>query len=771
MRKPAALLAAVALLLSSIPAGARNVAVPRLKAVPITAAPAISPALRASQAAVPSVLAAPGLLSPAAQQAPISAEPAALLPAGAPAPAAALAASVETVAAALAVPADAGHAAAADELTRTFDGGASAGAAPVETAMGAAFRAARNSIKRSLESIGELKIGAYNLENLFDHVGSFEPDPKNPGKMRPVKNDSGPKDEKALLEQAALILREDFDVLTVSEVENIEALRDFNERFLGGIYDVHLIEGNDERGIDVAFLVKKDLPLVVEHRSHKDETWDDPLWGPGRKLFSRDLPVLLFRTETDPKPLFALFGTHYKSKRDRDKRDKESNFLRGAQVQRTAEIIARYRAEFGEDLPIMLAGDFNGALGEEDAFKPLYEAAGLTDAFDASPNPPSARDRISHTYHPRAGKNHPKQMDGILVSKGLRGTVKSATAVRYVGPDGRERPMPTSHEERSANPSDHFPIKVVFDFKAIRERNVPEWSPAPRAPPRPDENIDFFAADDLIHAQPELRKSVMALARAYLAAPVPDRAAAYALPRAYYEGEAGLAGLTAEQRRQAEAMLAVLETVVPRASARFRAEPRINVVLNTFLPLLKELDPSRGPEPPPVHPRDAAEQSRAFVEAARAWQAESGAAFDAVVREWLTWANSPPEWLRSKGIEGYVGHFTLKNVPEIRRRLVGLLKTKEAFDKAIAGSSGAPSVGSARALFRAWDALGAAVEDSKRLLADSWDPDRSKQGLVANSDKVWERHPKGTGLFVEAARAIDRDAVRALEALVGADPR
>lgn len=322
---------------------------------------------------------------------------------------------------------------------------------------------------RSLESIRELKVGSYNVENLFEQVGSHVPDPANPGKLKKV-SDAKPKPEWAMRAEGKIILENDLDVVTLAEVEDYKALEDFNERFLEGKYKVFLIEGNDERGIDVAFLVKKDLPFQIEQRSHKDETWIDPVFGGGpTKLFSRDLTSLVVRAPGRSQPLFVLFGTHYKSKRDRDGRDPESTIMRTAQVQRTAEIMARYRAEFGADVPMMLAGDFNGSVPTEDAYKPLFLAAGLTDSFDASPNPPSDKDRITHTFHPRGGPAHYAQMDAVLVSKGLRGAVKSAQVYRYKNDDGTVRPIPSTYEERELNPSDHFPLIVTLDFAPIRD--------------------------------------------------------------------------------------------------------------------------------------------------------------------------------------------------------------------------------------------------------------------------------------------------------------
>ncbi len=445
-----------ALLLAS-PSSAQIVSL-KTAAPPPSSAPAI--ALTASHLLAPSPAAAslsasllPSLAASAFAPAPAPLSGLPVVSAAAPAPAVSLKTAVSGF----------GHelAAAPAALVRLFDGAASAGdaAGPV---------AAAAVPLRPLDSIRELKLGSYNVLNLFQKVGKHVPDPDNPGKLKRV-SDARPKEEWSLREQGKAILENDLDVVTLQEVENAQALEDFNRDHLGGKYKVFLIEGNDERGIDVAFLVKKDLPLQIEHRSHKDETWIDPVWGGGpTRLFSRDLTALVARAEPGGKPLFVLFGTHFKSKRDRDGRDPESRVMRGAQVKRSAEIIGRYRAEFGADVPVMIAGDFNGVVPDEPEFRPLFEAAGLVDAFDATPNPPARAARVTHTYHPRDGAAHQGQMDAILVSKGLRGAVKKAEVYRYRDAQGRIKPIPNTYEERSRNPSDHFPVVVTLDFVPLK---------------------------------------------------------------------------------------------------------------------------------------------------------------------------------------------------------------------------------------------------------------------------------------------------------------
>lgn len=320
------------------------------------------------------------------------------------------------------------------------------------------------AVPRSLASIKTLRIGTYNVLNLFQKVGKHER--RADGSFEQV---SGPVDkEEASREAQARVIREEgLDVVVLEEVENIAALEQFNQEHLGGQYRAFLIEGNDERGIDIAFLVKKDLPFEVEQRSRKGETWQDPALG-GRTvpLFSRDLTSLVLRAPGRAQPLAVLFGTHMKSKRDRPG-DPESGIQRAAQAKRTAEILAETREEFGPGVPLLVAGDFNGDLMHGPELRPLFELAGLVDGFDAAPEKTAPQDRVSHTYHPRDGAAQAHQMDGVLIDKAWSKLVQRTRAYRYKDEQGREKPVPHTYAERSLNPSDHFPVILDLDFAGL----------------------------------------------------------------------------------------------------------------------------------------------------------------------------------------------------------------------------------------------------------------------------------------------------------------
>lgn len=333
--------------------------------------------------------------------------------------------------------------------------------------------------KRQLAAINELNIGTYNVENLFMHLGHHDPVPGQRGQMRQATPQKDKPVEK-IAGVAKAILDMNLDILVLQEVENIEALRVLNTSYLKDQYIPVLIEGNDPRGIDVGFLVKKDLPFAIENDSFRKEAWVDPRFSRNTKspIFSRDLPTLVFRSKEaaqDSAPLFILIGTHYKSKRpttDANHRviDEESNVERGAQVDRTVDIIERYRKEYGADVPILLAGDFNGAMNYEPEFKPLKQKAHLTDAFDANGQHLTDYDRVTHIYFPKRANPDPKQMDAIFVSPELQADVAKAEVYRYTDSTGKLWPRPWNKHIRDKNPSDHYPVKITLKLNVIKAR-------------------------------------------------------------------------------------------------------------------------------------------------------------------------------------------------------------------------------------------------------------------------------------------------------------
>ena len=122
----------------------------------------------------------------------------------------------------------------------------------------------------------KLKIGTFNVENLFlryrllkNERGSRSGKPVNYDKF--VKGghinmlgwsieDYGPIAKSARRLTATVILKNNPDLLALQEVENIEALIQFNRKYLNNKYRyMMVIDGNDPRQIDVGVLSKFDF--------------------------------------------------------------------------------------------------------------------------------------------------------------------------------------------------------------------------------------------------------------------------------------------------------------------------------------------------------------------------------------------------------------------------------------------------------------------------------------------------------------------------------
>jgi hypothetical protein len=311
---------------------------------------------------------------------------------------------------------------------------------------GPSFRQVITGPYRSYAKQRKLKFLEFNMLNLFERDFAL---------MGQSKDGRIEKSEQQRNALAKIIQKSDADVMVWVEVENQKAAELFSQKYLADRYDVFLVEGNDSRGIDIAMLVKKDLPFEVEYRSLKDLTAN------GGQVFSRDLPIAVFRRQdlSDHPPEFVLIGTHYKSKRGDDLGEAK----RTIQASATAEAMASLRSEFGAELTILLAGDFNNQVHDSKEFVPLW-SLNLKDSHDLSPNPIPRDQRGTHFYFNPDGRREVNQIDGILVSAADQIRVESAKILPHLDEAGNELPWPKTYPERETRPSDHLATEVVIEF-------------------------------------------------------------------------------------------------------------------------------------------------------------------------------------------------------------------------------------------------------------------------------------------------------------------
>ncbi len=193
------------------------------------------------------------------------------------------------------------------------------------------------------------------------------------------------------------------DILAVVEAEDRIALSRFNDQLLGPIAATYggimLIDGNDERGIDVGLLTRPGVQ-IASIVSHVDDMEGD------RRIFSRDCPEFTVRVGA---ATILVLVNHFKSKGYGS--PAQSNARRRAQAQRVREI---YEQRKGEGMArIAIAGDLNDTPDSE-PLEPLL--ANGSDLRDISEHPAFVSDGRPGTYKNGTASN---KIDYLLLSPAL----------------------------------------------------------------------------------------------------------------------------------------------------------------------------------------------------------------------------------------------------------------------------------------------------------------------------------------------------------------
>lgn len=285
----------------------------------------------------------------------------------------------------------------------------------------------------------------------------------------------------------------DADVLCLQEVDGLEALRWFHDRYVARAVDepyehFALLEGNDRRGIDVAVASRRGLPIRVMSNAtltYRDlDLFDDDLrrWGaaPDDRIFKRD--ALEVEVETAAGPL-TLWICHFKSMTDgRDR----SMGIRRAEARAVRHLV---EAKFGPRTAVAdwaILGDFNDyrdhlVLRRDDdgrlearaervaatGFDPFHADRFAVDLVERLPP-------IERWTHYWAEGRELSALDHIFVSPGLARANPEArpTVIRaglpYRVPVERMRPAPAPFERYPRvgfdrpKASDHCPVAVTL---------------------------------------------------------------------------------------------------------------------------------------------------------------------------------------------------------------------------------------------------------------------------------------------------------------------
>lgn len=323
-----------------------------------------------------------------------------------------------------------------------------------------------------LQNEKNIIVATWNVENVMESRGSYLLDGINPETLTyhyilARASNGPPEDWKFEAKQNKILtIGKEMGVpgsplahfIISPEIETLRAADHlFNSGELAGKYRSVLVDGNDERGIDVGFAIRADLDVVLEVETHKEAMWNDSAERQKLRLFSRDLPVVIVKDRASRKPLVILMGTHAKSKRDRPG-DHESTKMRTAQHEASKLIIQAYERAYPAT-PILLGGDFNADV------RTGPEVAAIRSFMKESLDVSGATERITETYHPPEGGVVPSQFDAIfMTSASTKYVTKAQVLPEYDRVTGRRLGVPKSFEDRQRNyPSDHRAVAVVFE--------------------------------------------------------------------------------------------------------------------------------------------------------------------------------------------------------------------------------------------------------------------------------------------------------------------
>jgi endonuclease/exonuclease/phosphatase family metal-dependent hydrolase len=227
-----------------------------------------------------------------------------------------------------------------------------------------------------------------------------------------------PVNEVAIMNTGRILRDVNADIIAIIEAEDRIVLKQFNESVLDAVGGTHypnvmLIDGNDERGIDVGLMTRDGYSIGLM-RSHVHDLNPD-----GNPIFSRDCPEYCVETPGGEK--IWVLPNHFKSKFGGN--DLSSQERRRLQTQRTAEIYQTLRTE-GFDKVVVL-GDFNDTPGSP-ALQPLLANTDLKDV--------SIHRTFDPGEYPGIGTfglgNDEEKIDYLLLSPALFSRVKKCGLFR-----------------------------------------------------------------------------------------------------------------------------------------------------------------------------------------------------------------------------------------------------------------------------------------------------------------------------------------------------
>lgn len=310
----------------------------------------------------------------------------------------------------------------------------------------------------------KIRVATFNCENLFARFRfkkNIDPDKaaREGWAVDKTKFDSFTGTERKLT--ADVIKATKADVIALQEVENIEVLKKFRTKYLGGRKKypyVLLIDGNDPRFIDVAVLSKYPLKNIDTHINE---------YVKGKPVFSRDClecDVIMSQSKS-----IRLYVNHFKSMMDKSSKcngREKTKARRKSQVNQVKKIINAKKKPGN----FVILGDFNDYREtDSQGISAILSLVDWNKIHDVAQNL-DAKDRWTHYWKgnkPCGIVDAYKQLDYILISKSLEKNNKN------VKPDIIRIGMTTNAKKytgtrlkgvtKTRKASDHAPMAITLE--------------------------------------------------------------------------------------------------------------------------------------------------------------------------------------------------------------------------------------------------------------------------------------------------------------------
>lgn len=296
---------------------------------------------------------------------------------------------------------------------------------------------------------GAIRIAAYNVENLFDGTD----DPTLSGEFDDIKFVTKPTRLKAI---ADAIRRLDADVLSIEEIESLDALKWFRDNYLKdlGYQYAYSEDVGYYRGVEQAFLsrfpIKGHATFVQEDLSDMEGKRAGDGWAPKKPEQGSKFQRSPLKVEIDAKGTpITLYSVHLKAG------GKEFEFQRESEALQTLEFIKEAIAK-DPGARVAVMGDFN-ATPSNKTIK-LLGAGGLRGAYDFR-GVKKGNTKDLYTTHDSG-----RTLDYIFMSPGLAADAVDGSffvlGTVHPSSDYDWKTDPDKEKVPEGYASDHYPVAI-----------------------------------------------------------------------------------------------------------------------------------------------------------------------------------------------------------------------------------------------------------------------------------------------------------------------